>query len=462
MKIDLIQPRHSYAPAQGLGHIYMPTSLLTAGARLLAAGVDVEFHDENITGATITSDNVGVNLLGAPYIPEVIKLQQRIRKDYGDKTFFIGGQVVSGLDIHQRTRLFGDSTYSGNDDATLAEVLGIDIKSLSFPSQTSLIPAYEKINDPTMKEYLSREFSLSVSQGCKFSCNFCAAVRTFKHPITGKTMKVTESYRDIDIIKVDLQYLVRRAASYGLDQLQLYMSNLDVFQTPRKLLEFAYAVQDVRNNNPQVGIRLRGLATVGSFIDADTSAPRSIEELIRAGFHTVGFGVDGWGKEEWAALRKGHNTEEECLGAIRVARENYGITPEILMVFGNPRTTKKDSIKAALHVTEMVVTKYGAIPRPHVSKDFIPGNDGWLKQEYAEAVENLMQHPGSFQSLDFTALPSPLTHPNKRIRELATEYFLKMCELPGNTTQWVKPITPGLSRDEIELIKNFNEGRFDR
>ena len=46
MKIDLVQPRHNYAPKEGVGHIYMPTSLLTVGARLLNAGAEVTFHDE--------------------------------------------------------------------------------------------------------------------------------------------------------------------------------------------------------------------------------------------------------------------------------------------------------------------------------------------------------------------------------------------------------------------------------
>ena len=73
MKLALIQPRHNYAPSEGLGHVYMPTSLLTVGARLLSAGVEVEFHDENIRPKDVSANYVGFNLLGAPYIPEVIK-----------------------------------------------------------------------------------------------------------------------------------------------------------------------------------------------------------------------------------------------------------------------------------------------------------------------------------------------------------------------------------------------------
>lgn len=462
MKIDLIQPRHNYAAAEGLGHVYMPTSLLTAGARLLNAGVDVEFHDENLKPSEVSSDYVGFNLLGAPYVPEVIKLQERINEKSGEKIFLVGGQVVSGLSPNQLKRLFGNSTHNGNDDSTLAKVLGIDERALTSPERTSLIPAYERLNDKVMKEYLSREFSLYVSQGCKFSCDFCAAVRTYKDPETGQTTKVKESYRDPSIVQADLSYLVRKAKSFGLEKLHLYMSNLDVFQTPQQLIKFAYVVQEVSQSNADFKISLRGLATVDSFLRARQNMPKSIEELINAGFNTVGFGVDGWTKEVWTAVKKGHNTEEKCLEAIRSAREDFGITPEILMVFGHPTADTEESLGAAYQVAGMVGRAYGAVPRPHVSKDFIPGNNGWRSQKHAKAIESLLRHPESFQSLDFTALPSPLTHPNERIRELATKYFLKMCELPGNTTQYVKPITPDLSKSELESIRKFNEGRFDR
>ncbi len=462
MKIDLIQPRHNYATVKGLGQVYMPTSLFMAGARLLSAGVDVEFHDENLRPRQVSSEYVGFNLLGAPYIPEVIRLQKDIKKECGEKTFLVGGQVVSGLSESQLQRLFEIQTHNGNVDRVVARVLGIDERALTMPEQTSLISAYEKLDDELMKEYLSREFSLYVSQGCKFSCDFCAAVRTYKDPETRQTIKVREAYRDTEIIKADVDYLVRKAKSFGLRKLQLYMSNLDVFQTPQQLLRFAYAMQEVRVDNPNFTISLRGLATVDSFLRCKKNMPNAIEELVNAGFNTVGFGVDGWTKEVWMAVRKGHNTEEKCLEAIMSARMDFNITPEILMVFGHPTADTEESLRAAYEITRKVVEEYEAIPRPHVSKEFIPGNNGWKNPVHALAVESLLENPEAFQSLDFTALPSSLTHPDKRIRELATRYFLKMCELPGNTTKYVKPITLGMTPKEVEEIRRFNEGRYDR
>lgn len=99
--VDLIQPRHNYAnppEVEQHGHIYLPTSLHTAGARLAHAGVDVRVQDENLRPLEINSGVIGVNLLGSPYIPEVIKLQRRIQETTRDDLrFILGGQVMNGI-----------------------------------------------------------------------------------------------------------------------------------------------------------------------------------------------------------------------------------------------------------------------------------------------------------------------------------------------------------------------------
>jgi len=207
-KIDLIQPRHNYAPIaneEKFGHIYLPTSLLTAGAVLQDAGIDVIIHDENINPKNITSRYVGINLLGAPYIPEAIKLQNQIRQETGNETiFFLGGKVIDGLTDEQFLRLFGDDSLKGNDLGLVSRFMDGN-ESVQNPLNTSLIPMYKKIPDRVMKEYLSREISFFVSKGCSSVCDFCAADKG-----------MPETYRDQQIIKNDLGYLVQKAKSFGL------------------------------------------------------------------------------------------------------------------------------------------------------------------------------------------------------------------------------------------------------
>ncbi len=465
-KVDLIQPRHIYAPPASQikqGHIYMPTSLLTEGARLLASGIDIEMHDENIKSRVVSCEHVGVNLLGSPYIPEVIRLQSTIDKEVGkDVVYLLGGQVVSGLTRSQFRKLFGDNARNGNDDKTLALSLGISAAKLLAPERTSLILAYEKIPDEIMREYLSREFSLYVSQGCKFACDFCAAVRTFRDPATGVIQRVKEMYRDPQIIERDLGYLVQRAKRLGITELKIYMSNLDVFQTPTELLRFALAVQHVKSNNLGFIIRLRGLATAESFLKTRSQFPQAIEKLVEAGFHTVGFGVDGMTPHVWRAIGKGMNTEEKCLDAICSCKQDFGITPEILMVFGHSSIDTEETLRLAYEFTLDMVDNYGAVPRPHVAKSFIPCNNGWTDPANEKAVSVLMEHPTAFQALDFTALASELTHPDEKLRELVNEHYVKICSIPGNTTQYVKPITPYLTLENAEEIKKFNEEKYDR
>lgn len=461
-QIDLIQPRHNYAAAEGLGHVYMPTALLTVAARLIDAGIDVRIHDENINPRNINSRYVGISLLGSPYIPEVIRLQEQILEETGEEiTFLLGGQrVVSGLTEQQFRRLFGGSSIDGNKDENLARVLGINPARLKSAEQISLVPAYRTIQDSVMKEYLSREFGMYVSQGCKFDCDFCGAVRTIRDPVTGELKKAIETYRNSDAIRLDLEFLVDKSKSFGLSSLSIYVSNLDVFQTPKSLEEFAGTLTDIKRKNTGFDIKLRGLSTVDSYLATRKHKPRTIEKLVEAGFNTVGFGVDGWGI--WKKVHKAINTEEKCLDAIISAREDFGLTPEVLMVFGHAGVDTEESLRGAYEITLYLVDKYGAIPRPHVAKSFIPGNKGWSEPENAESIEKLIQHPESFQALDFTALASKLTHPDDKMRELANEYFLKMCAIHGNTTQYVLPITPEITTEQKEKVKKFNQGRFDR
>ena len=127
------------------------------------------------------------------------------------------------------------------------------------------------------------------------------------------------------------------------------------------------------------------------------------------------------------------------LDAIRISKEKYNITPELLMVFGHVGVDTPESLKHSYDFVEAMVDKYGAVPRPHIAKTFIPGNDGRNHPKFQKEVDTLIQQPHLFQSLDFTALASKLTHPDKAFRDLVNYYYLEMCKLPGNTTL---PIIP--------------------
>jgi hypothetical protein len=459
--MDLIQPKHSYADENAQWHIYTNTSLRTVWAILEDSGVDISLHDENFRPTTqLDSDIVGINLLGAPYIPVAIETIRMLRsKFWNELSFVLGWQVLTQkksktwqvlwLDDAQFQKLFWDKVYNGMKPWVLKSLL--PIKNISDWHDISLKHIYQELSGQDFLEYFTREISLYVSQWCKFDCDFCAAVKNKK-----------EQYRDEEMMDDDLYYIVKRLQKLGKNKLSIYMSNLDVFQSPRQLEWFADLILDTKIFNPDFTFSLRGLAGTKSFLNQDKNHPPVLEKLVKAGFDNVWYGVDGMWPEVWKWIKKPQNNEKEILDAIRLSKEKYNITPELLMVFGHNWVDTEKSLKNAYEFVEAMVEKYWAVPRPHVAKSFIPGNDGRKNPEFQKEVDMLIENPHLFQSLDFTALASKLTHPDADFRDLVNHYYLKMCKLPGNTTLPIIPYEIWDNEPDIGWKKFINEGKFDR
>jgi len=426
----------------------MPTPLLFVAAKIINAGGKVEIFDENIEKYNGSSKAVGIGLIGAPYIPEAIKIIQRIKKKRKVK-FLLGGPVVSGLTPNQFKILFGDDSKNGNVDSVLIETLGLKANKLLNCEKVSIIPAYELLSDKIMKLYLSRTFCLHLSRGCKYSCTFCAAERTRKDPITKKIIKVKERYRDLKLVEEELRYLITRAKRLKLNKISLYPSNLDLFQTPKSLEKFAEIVNTIKSDL-KFDIEIRGLSTAHSFLKTAKEYPYCISKMVKAGLNLIGFGIDGMSCEVWKRIKKNHNyTKEELtkkksvgnklIEAVRIAKD-YNIKSEMLMVFGHVGADTKKSLKAAVKFIKRMVKTYGAIPRPYVAKLVTPGNVNWCAPENAKFVETLINNPEAFQVLDYAALASPLTHPDKKFRKIVNKYYLKICNMKENVTYPVQPI----------------------
>ncbi len=462
-KIDLVQPRHTGATDDGVGHIYLPSSLTTVGARILAAGGEISFQDANVRPVEYSSHIVGVNVVGAPYIPVVITLRQELSRVLGDEALLVlGGQVLSGLTPAQCKRLFPDETTRiGNDDAELAKILGLDVRDFPAHEKVDSRPVYEQLSDEDFKLYMQHEFCLYLSQGCKYACDFCAAVRTSRDPVTGALSSVRERYRDLSVVESELDYLITRAEKLGIHSFEIYLSNLDTFQTPQKLKEFAQRVIHVKKRHPGFLIRLRGLATAAEFMNTYASDTETISLMVEAGLWSIGFGVDGTSKEVWRSLKKSQINLPTCIEAIRVTRKEFGITPEVFMVVGHAHDTEQtllDDVEFVLDMSE----QFGAAPRPYIAKSAVPGNSGWSDPAYADLVESCLQNPQLFQCLDYAALPTELTHPNIAMHENIKDAFMMLLQVPGNTTQCVYPESVQYSAQKQAVFRRLNRGKFDR
>lgn len=463
-KIILIQPRHIYAPnpeIEPLGHIYMPTSLLAAASNLLNAGLDVSILDENIEPHFFDNRVMGINLLGAPYIPMAIQYARNLRHRFKNKfLLIIGGQVVSGLSNNQIEKLFGLNVIDGNKIERVSKNLNVETNKLKRAEKLSLIPAYKKLSDYYMQLYLNREFGFYLSRGCKYSCNFCAAKKIFYGKASKKLINNKEIYRDLDIACGDLEYLILTAQHFGIKSMNLYLSNLDLFQNPLILGHFAEKIIQLKKKNNNFQLNLRGLSNVRSFLNTNKSHPDVILKMITAGLYRVGFGVDGATPNIWEKTRK-PQTKAECIEAMNIAKNIYGLVIENLMVFGYNKYEDDLSLQSTYEFTREIYNNYGALPRPHVAKDIIPGNDGWCDKKNETIVNHFINNPILFQNLDFTALPSPYTHPNNKFRAMVEDCYLKICSLPYSLTQYVKPIGLNMSKEEIYKVNDFNSKRYD-
>lgn len=458
--IHLIQPRHIYAPNREedvFGHIYMPTSLLTAAAILINAGQDVKIIDENIDDYIVRNNILGINLLGAPYIPIILKYIHKLKTLYNDNySVYLGGQTIDGLRPNEFSRLFGEQAYNGNDFSIFAKNLNYEVGKNKCPENISLINAYKCLPTKNLKLYLASEQSFYLSQGCKFSCTFCTAKRTGYNPWLNKKISIQEDYRNIEIALLDIEYLITKSIEFSIPSISLYLSNLDLFQSPDLLFEFSSGLIELKKKYNSFPVKFRGLATVRSFLKTDKHKSYVIEKSIEAGLYQVGFGIDGATYQVYKLTRK-PQTAEECLRAIQKLREKYDLTPETLMVFGHNYKEDKAALDKAYRFSVEMYNKYGALPRPHVAKDIVPGNDGWFDSNNKKIVENFLANPWLFQNLDFTALPSLVTHPDENFRILVTNIYTKMCSLPNSLTQVVKPFDIYPDKESIE----FNNGKYD-
>lgn len=463
-KILLIQPRHNYAPHYSenkIGHIYMPTSLLAAASIFLAIGVEVEFIDENIIQSDLNHNLVGINLLGSPYIPIALEIEKRLKLKYdNDFLLLIGGQIVSGLSQVDMYSLFSPQTINGNSYKNLSKYFNVKEETIPKVENLSFQDVYNLIDEKIFKLYLENEFGFYLSQGCKYSCSFCAAKRTIILSDLGIKNREVEVFRNIDLALADLEFLIKKAINFGIKKIQIYLSNLDLFQNPQNLFPFAEGVVKLTKKYHPLKIKMRGLSTSRSFIKAHIRYPYVIKEMVKAGLFQIGFGIDGATPKVYKETRK-PQTVKESLDAVKISRESYNITPETLMVFGHNNKEDEKALELAVVFCKDMQEKYGASPRPHVAKDIIPGNDGWFNPSNRNILEQFYKNTFLFQNLDFTAVPSPITHPNPEFRSLVTKYYKMVCDLPNSLTQYVLAELPDMSESELKSVRLHNQGRYD-
>jgi len=93
------------------------------------------------------------------------------------------------------------------------------------------------------------------------------------------------------------------------------------------------------------------------------------------------------------------------------------------MVMGFPEDTIGSMAKNYFYTVAKAFT-HGAVSRPYLAKQFVPGNEGWNSLEYKDSVEAAVENPDMFVNLDFAAFGSSFTHPRRFHRYVSNLAYL--------------------------------------
>ena len=453
----ILNLRHTYAPKneRTSGGVCLPPGPAMIAARLKGGGADVELQDANLRPLSIPEKLrlIAVGVLGPVYVDPAMKLYKKLRKELGpDVAIAFGCPGVSGFTDQQFQQLFPGALY-GNNDVILAKAAGADVRAMPSRFEVSLIEILKQKSDEDFVKYMNANpVPYPLSDGCKFKCEFCIAKHTIVDPITAEEHKVHEQYRSPTVVETDFRYIVERAKQRGVPELNIYLSNLDLFQTPKKLMEFAEIVFKIKKDNPEVSVKMRGLSTAASFMQTHRHMPQCIERIVEAGLDAVGFGVDGGDAKTWKKVGKKQNTIQNCMDAIRTTRNIYGIRPQILEVIGVPQETQ-ESLDATVQFGSKMVAETDAEMRPYLLKWGLPGTPTWGMLENQPYVQSMLAHPKRWADTDFSAWRSER---DPEQRELVNETYAQLLNLPNNTTVPVWVPSRKLTKAEIqELTKRF-------
>lgn len=165
-----------------------------------------------------------------------------------------------------------------------------------------------QIPNAILEKYINKEISIYLSDGCSYGCDFCVTERT-RTLEDGSIIKVREKYRDLTHFEWELRYYTEKAKEFWIRELNFYVSNLDLFQTPEKLNSCASIIHTLSEESG-IKINRRGLSTFQSINIYNKKFPEWLQFLQKSWLTTVWCWSDWFGKEVWERIHKKQNTEE--------------------------------------------------------------------------------------------------------------------------------------------------------
>ena len=192
-------------------------------------------------------------------------------------------------------------------------------RPLVDPNRYPWLP-YEKVDIPL---YLSRTLlgtrtiSYHSSQGCPFTCSFCAVTKTYwGRWLPEKAERTVET----------LRWLQRR---YGINGVEFHDSNF--FTAEKRVAAFSEGVMDM-------GLGWWGEGTIDTIM---RYSDHTWDLMRDAGCRMIFMGAESGSATTLKAMNKGPLTPETTLEMARKSKE-YNIIPEFSFVLGNPPDPEAD------------------------------------------------------------------------------------------------------------------------
>lgn len=450
MFVSLIQPRAPWG-----FHPYLPNGLISVAARLTTQGVRSTVFDENvgdclsnprIQHTLARSDVLGIGVLGSPYIPEAIRVGRTLRRMGYTQPIFIGGEVVMRLTENQFHRIFsriGGNIVRVESDEALGRVFNLTLPSMF---DTSMASAIRDLSDHARKTYFRKEWCLFTSQGCIYTCNFCAASKG-----------VRERFRNSDALRDEMTCITDEVLSHAGSNptYEVYLSTLDGLQNPEEMYGILTVVRETSLRRG-LRLKLRFLATAKCTVRAERNEKGILRRFRALGVECIGIGVDGDDPVVWARENKRHNNASEIAQALQLIRD-ASIQPEAFMVIGFPGDDLKSLYRGSRACFRFA--RDGIRPRPYLGKAHAPGSKGW--EEDIKTVERFVENPELFRELDYGGLASPATHADRKqriagnIAFFATTVALKAVSRYGCPTQPLLP-TESVSLPQRVIGRTWN------
>ncbi len=214
---------------------------------------------------------------------------------------------------------------------------------------------------------------IEISRGCRFGCMFCGVpwlnAATLRHRSLESIASIVREYFRIKVSRKRIKFLAPNAFAYGSDGLK---PNLEALHALLETLK-AEGVPEIH------------LGSFPSEIRPDF-VTREVMELVTPYLSnkTIVMGVQTGSNKMLKKMNRGH-TREDSVNAISLLRE-FGFTPHVDFIVGNPGETEQDQFEM-LDFMEEMIEKYAILIHLHA---FVPlPATPWADREQAPINEEV-------------------------------------------------------------------------